>query len=47
MESASRVRGVLPATGDDLESLRERIAKLEKRVATLERKGKTAAKKSS
>ena len=47
MESASKVRGVLPATGDDLESLRERIAKLEKRVATLERKGKPAAKKSS
>ena len=47
MEQASQVRGVLPATRDDLETLRERIAKLEKRVATLERKGKAPAKKRS
>jgi hypothetical protein len=40
MEQASQVRGVLPATRDDLERLSEQIAKLEKRVAALERKGR-------
>jgi polyhydroxyalkanoate synthesis regulator phasin len=43
MEQASQVRGVLPATRDDLEALREHIAKLEKRVATLERKAKKSS----
>jgi BMFP domain-containing protein YqiC len=47
MDQASTVRGVLPATRDDLDTLRERIARLEKRVATLERQGKAKTKRSS
>jgi BMFP domain-containing protein YqiC len=47
MDQASTVRGVLPATRDDLETLRARIAKLEKRVATLERQGKGKTTKRS
>jgi BMFP domain-containing protein YqiC len=45
MDQASQVRGVLPATRDDLETLRDEIAKLEKRIATLERKAGPAARK--
>jgi polyhydroxyalkanoate synthesis regulator phasin len=44
MDQAQRVRGVLPATGDDLESLRDRIQKLEKRVASLEKTKKTSSR---
>jgi BMFP domain-containing protein YqiC len=44
MDQASQVRGVLPATRDDLEILRAQIVKLEKRVAALERKQKAPAR---